>query len=353
MRNRRLKLATTSLIAVLALVAAACGDDGDSASDTTTGDGGDAAESVVLYSGRDEELVGPLIDQFTESTGIEVDVRYGDSAEMAAQLLEEGGNTPADVFYSQEVGALGALSRAELLHPLPDEVVELVDERYRPAESTDWVGVTGRSRVIVVNPDLVEEQPGSVLDLTDEQYEGQVAWAPGNASFQSFITAFRIAEGEAAASQWLDDMIANGAQTFEKNGEILEAVENGTVGIGLINHYYWARMAPEVGGADNLASELIFPEGDDPGALVNATAVGITVKGQDNPGALALVEYLLSEEGQTLFVEETFEYGLADGVADPEGVPPLDDLGGPTIDLTDLDSLEATQQLLTDKGLLS
>jgi len=354
MRNRQLKLTVTSLLAVLALVAAACGDDGDSASDTTTADDGDATEeSVVLYSGRDEELVGPLIQQFTEETGIEVEVRYGNSAEMAAQLLEEGENTPADVFYSQEVGALGALSRADLLSPLPDEVVELVDERYRPADGTDWVGVTGRARVIVVNPDLIDELPTSVTDLTDEQYRGQVAWAPGNASFQSFVTAFRVAEGEEAAEQWLDDMIANDPESFEKNGEILEAVENGTVAMGLINHYYWARMVPEVGGVENMNSELVFPEGDDPGALVNATAVGITTKGEDNPGALALVEYLLSDEGQERFVDETYEYALVDGIRDPEFSPPLDELGGPVIDLTDLDSLEATQQLLTEKGLLS
>jgi iron(III) transport system substrate-binding protein len=350
--RRRTKLALTSLVAVLALVAAACGGDDDSAEGTTT-EGDDSSESIVLYSGRDEELVGPLIEQFTESTGIEVDVRYGNSAEMAAQLLEEGESTPADVFYSQEVGALGALSRADLLSPLPDEVVEVVDERYRPAEGTDWVGVTGRSRVIVVNPDLVDEVPSSVTDLTDEQYRGQVAWAPGNASFQSFITAFRVAEGEEAAEQWLDDMIANEPQTFERNGEILEAVENGTVPLGLINHYYWAILADEVGGPDSMDSELVYPEGDDPGALVNATAVGITTKGADDPGALALVEFLLSAEGQERFVEETWEYPLVDGVDGPDGVPPLEDLGGPTIDLTDLDSLEETQQLLTEKGLLS
>lgn len=351
MRNRRMWLVLTSLLAVTAMVAAACGDDGDNGD--AAGDTNGEAERVVLYSGRDEDLIGPIIERFTEETGIEVDVRYGNSAEMAAQLLEEGDGTPADVFYSQEVGALGALSRADLLSPLPDEVVERVGERYRPAEGTDWVGVTGRARVIVVNPELVDDMPTSITELTDEKYRGQVAWAPGNASFQSFVTAFRVAEGEEAAGEWLDGMIANDAQTFEKNGEMLEAVENGTIPMALINHYYWARLAPEVGGVENLTSELIFPEGDDPGALVNATAVGITTNGADNPAALALIEFLLSEEGQEYFVEVTWEYPLVTGIEDPEGVPALVDLGGPDIDLSDLDSLEATQELLTEKGLLS
>jgi iron(III) transport system substrate-binding protein len=250
------------------------------------------------------------------------------------------------------VGAIGVLDSADLLAPLPQEVVEQVDDRYRPAEGTDWVGVTGRSRVLVVNPDVVDEVPTSIGDLTDPAYEGQVAWAPDNASFQSFVTAFRVAEGEEAAAEWLDGMIANDTQTYANNVDILEAVDNGDVGIGLINHYYWARMANEVGGADNMGAELVFLQGEDPGALVNATAVAITRTGADNPASLEFVQYLLSPEGQAYFVEETKEYPLIEGVADPEGLPALEELAGPQIDLTDLESLEATITLLTDKGLL-
>lgn len=354
MRHSR-RLAIIGLALVAALVAACGGDDTASTTSSTAPTDAPALEGMTLelYSGRDEELVAPIIDAFEEETGVEVNVRYGNSAELAAALLEEGEGTSAEVFYSQEVGAVGALAKADLLSPLPSEVVELVGERYRPAEGTDWVGVTGRSRVIVVNPELVSDQPTSVMDLTDPQYKGQVAWVPGNASFQSFVTAFRVSEGEEAARQWLEDMKANDAQVYESNGDVLEAVENGTIGLGLINHYYWARLVPEVGGVENMNSELIFPEGDDPGALVNATAAAVTANGADNPAAVAFVEYLLSAEGQQHFVEETWEYPLAEGVADPEGLPALDDLGGPVLDLTDLDSLEQTQQLLTDVGLLS
>lgn len=341
------------------LLASACGD--DSSSSTTTqpeATDGTTAESlagstITLYSGRDEALIAPLIEAFEAETGVEVEVRYGKSAEMAAALLEEGDKTNADVFYSQEVGAVGEVARAGLLAELPDGVVELVDERFRPAEGNQWVGVTGRSRVIVYNPDLVSEVPDGVLDLTDPQYKGQVAWVPGNAGFQAFITAFRVSQGEDAAEQWLGDMIANEAVTYEGNNDVLKAVDAGDIPMGLINHYYWGRLANERGGADKLTAQLIFPKGDDPGALVNATAAGITNKAGDNPAALALVEYLLSEEGQRKFVEETSEYPLIDGVEGPEGFPPLSELEGPKLDLTDLDSLAATQALLTKMGLLS
>jgi iron(III) transport system substrate-binding protein len=118
--------------------------------------------------------------------------------------------------------------------------------------------------------------------------------------------------------------------------------------LGLINHYYWARHE----NRDELTAQLIFPSGDDAGGLVNATAAGLMKGAADNRAALAFIDYLLSEEGQQTFVDETWEYPVVDGVEDPEGVPPLEDLEGPPLDLTDLDSLEATQALMSDLGLL-
>ena len=263
-RTRRL----LALVPALALVAAGCGGDDDD--DATADDGDDTASedggSITLYSGRDEELVQPLIDEFTTETGIEVEVRYGDSAEMGAQLLEEGEETPADVFYSQEVGAVGVLAKADLLAPLPDEVVDRAQERFQPDDDNLWVGVTGRSRVIVYNPTLVDTVPEGVLDLTDEEYRGQVAWVPGNASFQAFITGFRASQGDEAAEEWLTAMQANDARAYEDNSGTLEAVNNGDIAIGLINHYYWARSLPELG--DDMVAELRsfgLMEGDGPG----------------------------------------------------------------------------------------
>lgn len=360
-----MRSASRLLLALLLplLLLTACGSDDDAGGDdpttttaaTDTSGGGSPAEggSFVLYTGRDEELIAPIVDAFTEETGITVEVRYGNSAEMAAQLLEEGDGTPAHVFLSQEVGAVGALAKAGLLGDLPAETVERADERFRPAEGTQWVGVTARARVIVYNPDLLEaagvDVPTGVTDLTDPAYEGLVAMVPSNAGFQAFITGFRVSQGEDAARQWLEAMLANGADTsFESNGDVLEAVNNGDVAIGLINHYYWARHE----NRDSLTAQLVFPAGDDPGGLVNATAVAVTPAGAGNDAALAFVDYLLSDEGQATFVTETWEYPVVEGVADPEGIPALDELEGPALDLADLDSLEATQALLTELGLL-
>lgn len=333
--------------------------DSTAPSDTTASTASEASlpdltgETLTLYSGRNEELVQPIIDRFVEETGADVEVRYGSSAEVGAAILEEGDRAPADVFFSQEVGAVGALAKADMLTPLPDEVIERVDPRFAPAEGNLWVGVTARSRVIVYNPDLVETPPAGVLELTEPQYRGMTAWVPGNAGFQAFITGFRVSRGDEAVREWIEGMKANEVQAYESNGDVLEAVNNGDLAIGLINHYYWARMADEVGGADRMTAQLIFPAGDDPGGLVNATAAAILQRGADNPAALAFVEFLVSDEGQQYFVDTTSEYPVVEGIADPVGVPPLADLEGPQLDLTDLDSLVETQTLLTEEGLLS
>jgi iron(III) transport system substrate-binding protein len=287
-----------TLLLLPLLILTACGGSDDSAeadkgSETGVTASGQSGEggSFVLYTGRDEELIGPIIDAFTEKTGIEVDVRYGNSAEMAAQLLEEGDGTPAHVFLSQEVGAVGALSKAGLLGDLPAETVARADARFRPADGNQWVGVTARSRVIAYNPDLLEtagvDVPTGVADLTDPAYAGMVAMVPSNASFQAFITAFRVSEGEDAARGWLEAMLANDADTtFESNGDVLEAVNNGDVAIGLINHYYWARHE----NRDQLEAKLVFPSGEDPGGLVNATAVAVTPRGSRERGGTHLRE---------------------------------------------------------------
>lgn len=312
----------------------------------------DSGEALVVYSGRNEALIGPVLEQFTDATGIPVEVRYGNTAGMAAQLLEEGDQTPADVFISQDAGALGAVANAGLFSALPQSVLEPVPAQYRATEG-DWVGVTGRARVIVYNPELApaEEIPGSVYALTEPTWTDRVAIAPGNASFQSFVTGMRVADGEDTAQAWLDGVAANGAQTYEGNISILDAVDAGEIDLGLINHYYWFERAEEV-GEDAITAQLAYTEAGDPGSLVNVSGVGVLAGAATNPDALELVDYLLSEEGQRYFADVTKEYPLIPTVPPAEGLVPLAELQGPPIDLGDLDSLPVTIEMIQNAGLL-
>ncbi|MCK0112433.1 extracellular solute-binding protein [Ornithinimicrobium sp. F0845] len=376
MRAVRFSRVATAVLAAAALSLTACSGDGDTpdedeaaADDTPSADAGADSEStddgtdedaeagagadegpLVIYSGRSEDLVDPLIEAFEEASGLETEVRYAGSAEQAQLLLTEGDNSPAHVFFSQEVGALGLVGDAGMLVDLPAETLSAVPETY-VADDGNWVGITGRARVVVYDSEQVSEgeAPDTAEAILDPQWAGEVGVAPGNASFLAFVTALRITEGEDGAAQWLETLAGNGVQTYERNGDILEAVNNGEVKLGLINHYYWFAAAAEQGS--DMRAQLKFGASGDVAGLVNATGVGILTGGEGRSDAQAFIDYLLSEEGQTYFVEETYEYPLVPGITGPEGVPPLESLGGPDIDLSDLGTVDVSAGLVDAAGI--
>lgn len=314
----------------------ACGDD----------DGG----GLVVYSGRSEDLVGPLLDDFTEETGTEIDVRYGDSADLALLIDEEGDRTPADVFISQSPGAVGFLDAGGRLGPLSDGIVELVPEDDAAADQT-WVGLSGRVRTLVYNTDLVDpaDLPESVLDLTGPGYAGQVALAPTNASFQDFVTVMRSEMGDDAAQEWLDGMAEGDPPTFENNTAIVEAVGRGEVPMGLVNHYYALRATSD--DPDLPVANHFFPEGD-LGSTLLVTAASILESSDDRDEAEQLVEFLLASEAQRFFSDETFEYPLAAGAEPNEALPPFEEVPATRVELDDLGGgLEATTRMIDESGL--
>ncbi len=308
--------------------------------------------AFTLYSGRDEELVQPLIDQFEAETGIEVEVRYGNTPELGALLLEEGDASPADVFLSQDAGALGALSLAGLFTTLPDDVTAAIPAGFTSTDGT-WVGVTGRARVVVYDGEKLtdDDLPDTIDEYVTDEWKGRLGVAPGNASFQSFVTALRVLEGADAATEWVTALAGNSPQIFEGNSAILSAVNDGVVEVGLINHYYWYGLAAEV-GAENMRAQLKFLTSGDAGSIVNVSGAGILNGAATDADALEFVRYLVSEAAQTYFVKQTFEYPLLPGVAAPAGLPSLESLLNPELNLSDLEDLATTQQLLADAGLI-
>jgi iron(III) transport system substrate-binding protein len=306
---------------------------------------------LVVYSGRSEELVGPIIARFQEETGVQVNVRYGDTTELAATILEEGANSPADVYFAQDAGALGALTNAELFAELPPEVVSAVDPRFRAPEA-QWVGVSARARVVVYNTEELTEAdlPASILDYTDPQWSGRIGWAPTNASFQAFVTAMRLSLGEEAASAWLSGIQANEPKVYANNTAVLEAVGSGEISVGFINHYYLFRKLAEEG--DSYPAANYFFDNGDIGGLVNVAGVGILKTAQHTSAANAFVRFLLEEEAQTYFAEETEEYPLLSTVPADSILPPLDSLNTPAIDLNNLADLQGTLELLQSLGIL-
>jgi iron(III) transport system substrate-binding protein len=305
----------------------------------------DTDQSITIYSGRSEDLVADLLDTFTQETGIEVEVRYGDSAELAAQILEEGDNIRADVYFGQDAGALGALSKEGVTKTLPAEIMDLVAAEYKSKDS-QWVGVSGRARVLAIDPEKVLDVPASYKDLMDPVWKGRIGIAPTNASFQAFVTAIRVLEGEKAASDFLLAMKEN-AVLFEKNSLIIQAIQDEVIDAGLINHYYWYELAAEI-GAQNMKPEIVWFQDGDVGNLINVAGVAVL---SDNPSANVFAEWLLGDTAQKFFVEKTREYSLT-GVPEVSGLKPLSEIKAPDIDLSDLESLAETLELIRKAGLL-
>jgi iron(III) transport system substrate-binding protein len=335
-----LKLITLLAVALIAGAAGCGGDEGDSGSGTLT-----------VYSGREEELVAPLLEQFEQESGVDLEVRYGDSAELAATIAEEGENSPADVFFAQDPGSLGALEQEELLAELPDEILDRVPERFRDPDGR-WTGTSGRVRVLAYNSQELSEAevPDSVFDLTDPKWKGKIGFPPTNASFQAFVTAMRLSAGEERTREWLEGFAANDPKTYEKNTPVVEAVAAGEIELGLVNHYYLYLVKEEQPDAP-VANH--FLEAGDPGALVSVAGAAILDGTDDEEQARDFVEYLLSDEGQRFYTEEAeeAEYPLIEGIEPKEGLPALDTLNGPDVQLDAFGpELEETLELIREVG---
>jgi iron(III) transport system substrate-binding protein len=307
--------------------------------------------TITVYSGRNENFISPFFDEFTAQTGINIEARYGDSAELAALLLEEEKNSPADVFLSQDAGAIGAVAAQDLFKTLDSGDISVVSEQFRDPNSK-WVGITGRSRIIAYNNKKYSESdlPKTIDELLDPKWSGKIAIAPTNASFQSFITAVVQLRGEEKTLEWLKGLNANNPQMFEKNSQMVEAIDQEVVDLGLTNHYYVAEVSQNLGREINVG--ISFFNNQDAGNLLNVSALGILQTSKKQEQSLKLVNYLLSKSTQEKFVNETYEYSLLNGVAAPTGLPLLDQLGIPNVRLGQLTDVAKTQELLITSGLL-
>jgi len=317
------------------LLSAACG-------------GGDGP--LTVYSGRTEPLIGPLIERFRAETGIDVEVRYADSPDLAATLLEEGGNSPADVFVAQDPASLGSVALAGLFTVLPAQLLDRVPAPFSDAGGR-WVGISGRSRVVVYDAGTVDaaDLPDSVEGFTDPAWRGRLAIAPTNGSFLAFVASMVLLDGEEATRAWLEAIAANDPATYPKNSVIVAAVDAGEIDVGLVNHYYLLRLRDEQG--DTEAANHFLAGG--PGALLMPAGAGIMATADRPEDAEAFVEFLLSAEAQAYFATETFEYPLVPGVAPALALPPLADLRPPEVDLSRLaEALDLATDLVAEAGLL-
>ena len=329
-----------AVVALFATMLAGCSSSDEQATEVN---------ELTIYSGRSEEFIAPFFAEWEQQTGIKLNIRYGDSAELAAQILEEGGNSPADLFLSQDAGSLGAVTEAGLFAQLSDQIASTIPASFTET-NRNWVGVTGRARVFAYAPDRITVLPQSVTELTNAQYKNQLGIAPTNASFQAFVTALIENKGRDFAKVWLQGLQANGAKIYAKNSAIVEAIDKGEISIGLVNHYYIWEVSEGLGRAINVKNGFFAP--GDLGNLINVSGAGVLASSKKIAAAEDLINFLTSAPSQQNFVSNTHEYSLIAGAAAPAGLPGLNQIGAPTIDLASLKNIKQTQDLLIEVGLL-
>jgi iron(III) transport system substrate-binding protein len=351
--GRRGRPSWLPVLAALLLLAAACGGDdpGDGRDGTPAAGTGDETGSLTIYSGREEEFVAPLFEAFEAGTGIELDVRYGDSAELAATILEEGDASPADIFFSQDAGSLGAVAEAGLFAPVDQAILDRVEPRFRSADGL-WVGTSGRGRVAVYNTEAVEssELPGSILDFADPAWEGRIGLPPTNSSFQAHVAAMMISLGDDRTRKFLEGLMANDVRFYEDNAATTRAVANGEIDVGLVNHYYKYEVEAEDGTLP--IENHYFAEGD-VGAFINTAGVGVLASAPNPDEAREFVDYVTGDAGQAFVAEDTWEYPVVAGFEPSVDIIPLERFVGPEIDLSALgEQLPEALNLLAEVGFV-
>jgi len=305
----------------------------------------DLEGELTLYSGRNEFLVGDLLTHIEDLyDGFDVTPRYGSATDLVNTILNEGDGTPADVFFSVNAGALGALADEGRTRSLPEEIREKVGEEFR---TDSWVGTSGRGRTVPYNTNAYSaaEIPSDIMAF--EEFEGDLGWAPGYGSCQAFLTAMRILEGEERTREWIAGVVESGIQTYPDEFAACQAIADGEIDAAFTNHYYIQRVLD----ADSDAPiATAFTEGD-AGAVFNVAGATVIDETDDPELAENFVLHLLSAEAQEYFAVETFEYPLISEVEPVGDLPTIDELAVPEIDLSQLSDLATTVDLMREEGV--
>jgi iron(III) transport system substrate-binding protein len=301
---------------------------------------------LTLYSGRNEFLVGELVEYIeNQYDDFSLTVRYAGSTDLVNQIANEGDGSPADVFYSVNAGALGALAAEGRTGTLSEDVTGMVREEFRTEE---WIGTSGRARTVPYNTDAyaAEDMPSDIMAYPEE-FDGTLGWAPSYGSCQAFVTAMRILEGEDATREWLNGVVEAGIQEYPDEFAACQAIADGEIDAAFTNHYYIQRV---LDGNPEASIATAFTEGD-AGAVFNVAGAAVVDTTSDATLSENFVRHLLSAEAQDYFARSTFEYPLVPDVEPIGDLPTIDELDVPDIDLTQLSNLEETVDLMRDVGI--
>ncbi|MHC4821698.1 MAG: iron ABC transporter substrate-binding protein, partial [Planctomycetota bacterium] len=325
----------TTILALLGLAALSlhgCGKEvSESVKETDepaapTAAGATLSGTLTVYCGRSESLVGPVLEEFRQAhPDLGLGIRYGKTAGLAAQILEEGDASPCDLYFAQDAGALGALSGRGLFAEL-DEDIRSSAPAWLQSAKKDWVGISGRARVVAYSTKRMkkEDLPASILDFTKPEWKGRIGWPPMNGSYQAFVSALRVRIGQEKAKAWLEGIMANEPKVYPKNTPAVQAIADGEIDVAFVNHYYLYRFLAEHG--ETFPVRNAHMSAGDAGNLVNVAGAGILKTSKSKDAARALLRFLLAEEAQSYFASKTYEYPVLSSVKPHGDLTPLSEV---------------------------
>ena len=306
---------------------------------------------ITVYNAQHESLAQEWADAFTKQTGIPVTIRQGSDLEVGNQLIQEGANSPADVFLTENSPAMVLVDNAGLFEPLPADITDQIPAEYRP-ENGHWTGIAARSTVFAYDTRKLTEAtlPKTMDELADPAWKGRWASSPSGADFQAIVAAYLALKGEDATAAWLKAMKEN-TVVVRGNRAAMAAANNGEVDGALIYHYYW--FGDQAGTKENSGNvALHYFKNQDPGAFVSISGGGVLAASQHKAEALQFLKFVTGPGGQAVLRDGTsFEYAIGVDQAANAALTPLADLQAPKIDPTQLDNIKASE-LMTAAGLL-
>lgn len=284
-----------------------------------------AADPLVIYSGRSDKFVKPVVEAFEQQTGIKVLLHAGGSTALLNKLKLEGERTDADLYISNDAGNLQKGTEMKLFRPVPAGIAEVIPANYRAADNT-WLGLSARARLLVANSNQSDTDfVKSVFDLADPRLKGKLAIThSGNESYIAGATVYMLKAGKQVTRDWLQGMKDNvGGSVFNKHSKIVSAVADGQKAIGLVNHYYIYRHLDQYPDAP---LRVIVPDQGENGMGVAWNVAGIAVSrySQKTDAVDKFLSFVVSEQGQRLFAEVNREYPTRPGIPAADEVLPLD-----------------------------
>jgi len=294
------------------------------------------ATELVVYSGRSDKFIKPVIKSFTQQTGIKVILHSGKSTALLNKLKVEGDRTKADLYISNDAGNLQKGSDLKLFATIPDKLANQVPVKFR-SQSNDWLGLSARARVLVVNTKVKMDPVDSIFDLAEPRFEGKLGIThSSNGSYIAGVTVYLLAAGESKTKAWLERMKKNAqGKVFDKHSKIVKAVAKGQKVIGLVNHYYIYRHLDKHPDAP---IKIIIPDQGEKGMGIawNVAGIAVTKSTTQKDNAIKLVAFLLSDAGQKQFAEVNREYPIRSDVAAAPMIPAIKNIKVSAIAMSEL-----------------